>query len=374
MQYRRITSKKLNVSLLGFGCMRFPVIDGDISKIDYEESERMLKFAIDNGLNYIDTAYPYHGGKSEEFVGHVLSHGLRDRVYLATKNPVWLVEKPDDFMKYLDEQLVNLQTKMVDFYLLHALDKKSFKKIIDLNVFDFIKEAKQTGKIKYIGFSFHDELSVFKEIIDSYDWDFCQIQLNYMDRTYQAGIEGLNYARSKNIDVIVMEPLKGGKLAIAPDEIKKVISLGQVERTPAALALKWVQEQEGVAVVLSGMSTIEQVQENIEISSASDKLSPVELQIIDEAESIFRSKIKVGCTFCEYCLPCPSGVRIPGVFELYNNMSVYGTEDQSKDSYKNYIEKSMSSLSCIECGQCEQICPQHLQIITQLKEAHDALI
>jgi hypothetical protein len=374
MQYRRITREKLNVSLLGYGCMRFPVIDGDNSRIDYEESERMLRLAIDNGVNYIDTAYPYHGGKSEEFVGHALSHGLRDKVLLATKSPVWLVETYDDFIKYLDQQLVNLQTKTVDFYLLHSLHRKVWDRIISLGVFDFIKEAKDSGKIKYIGFSFHDELPVFKEIIDSYPWDFCQIQLNYMDQNYQAGLEGLEYARMKGIDVIIMEPLKGGKLANPSDDIKNLMSNSTINRTPAEFALKWVQQLEGVTVVLSGMSDEKQVEENTRTSSDPQLLTSSELHIIHEAENLLRSRIKVGCTGCEYCLPCPSGVKIPRVFDLYNSMSVYETVDQSRNTYKDFVENGSSSLSCVECGQCELICPQQIQIIRQLKEAHEALI
>ena len=349
-------------------------MDGDNSRIDYDESERMLRLAIENGVNYIDTAYPYHGGKSEEFVGRVLSHGFREKVLLATKNPVWLVETYNDFMKYLDQQLVNLQTKTVDFYLLHSLHRKVWDKIMSLGVFDFIKEAKDSGKIKYIGFSFHDELPVFKEIIDSYPWDFCQIQLNYMDQNYQAGLEGLEYARIKGIDVIVMEPLKGGKLANPSDDIKNLMSNSTINRTPAEFALKWVQQLEGVTVVLSGMSDEKQVEENTRTSADPQLLTSSELEIIHEAENLLRSRIKVGCTGCEYCLPCPSGVKIPGILDLYNSMSVYETVDQSKNSYKDYIENGSSSLSCVECGKCELICPQQIQVIRQLKEAHEALI
>ncbi|WP_128426422.1 aldo/keto reductase [Gudongella oleilytica] len=374
MQYREITSEKLNVSLLGYGCMRFPVVGGDNSRIDFEESEKLLKYAIENGVNYIDTAYPYHGGKSEDFVGQVLSLGLRERVYLATKSPVWLVKKYDDFIKYLDEQLVNLRTNYFDFYLLHSLDAESWKKIVELEVFDFIHEAKSSGKIKNIGFSFHDDLKVFKEIIDSYDWDFCQIQLNYMDTGYQAGLEGLMYAKNKGIDVVVMEPLKGGKLANIPQKSKEAIESKASERTAAELALKWLQQLDGVKVVLSGMSSMEQVEENIKIYSDNTPLSESELEAVDYLKSFFESRIAVGCTGCEYCQPCKAGVRIPGIFELYNNLTVYETVDQSKSSYKGYVEKGASSLSCVECGECEAICPQQLSIISQLKDAHKALI
>jgi len=374
MQYRYFTRDKLKVSLLGFGCMRFPVLDNNAGKIDEAKATDMLKFAIDNGVNYIDTAYPYHSGTSESFVGKALKDGLRDKVYLATKSPVWLAEKHEDFMKYLDEQLVNLQTNYVDFYLLHALNKKSFDKIVALDVFKFLEEAKNLGKIKYIGFSFHDELPIFKEIVDSYNWDFCQIQLNYMDREYQAGLEGLKYAKDKDIDVVVMEPLKGGKLSLSSDKVQEIWDRSPEERSASSWALRWVQMQEGVKVVLSGMSSMEHIDDNIKTSTDFRPLTAFELGLVDEVTDVYKKSFKVGCTACEYCLPCPSNVSIPSIFELYNNIFVYGTEDQSKDAYKRQQELKKDVSQCIECGACEQICPQHLEVISLLKDAHKHLI
>jgi predicted aldo/keto reductase-like oxidoreductase len=356
--------------------MRFPVIDKDLSNIDEKKAEEMLKYAIDNGLNYIDTAYNYHGGNSEKFLGKVLSKGLRDKVYLATKNPVWLVEKYEDFEKLLDEQLERLQTDHIDFYLLHSLYDKTYEKIINLDVFKFIDEAKKKGKIKYSGFSFHDRLPLFKRIVDAYPWDFCQIQLNFMDRHYQAGLEGLKYAHSKGLGVIIMEPIKGGKLANASDDVKRIWSESKIERNPAEWALRWVFNHEEVSIVLSGMSTIEQVKENIELVSNTlrNTLTDEELQLIDRVTDLYNQKVKVGCTSCEYCQPCPSNVAIPDIFEMYNNMYVYDTVDQSKKSYSKLMESSKDAFNCIECGQCEDICPQHLEIISLLKEAHRELI
>lgn len=373
MQYRNFTKDNLKVSILGFGCMRLPIINNDLANIDVEKSSNMLKFAIDNGVNYIDTAYTYHQEQSEVFLGSFLKNGLRDKVYLATKSPVWLVEKHDDFERLLDEQLERLKTDHIDFYLLHSLYEKTYNKIVELNVFDFLKKAQQKGKIKYVGFSFHDELPLFKKIVDSYNWDFCQIQLNYLDRQYQAGIEGLNFAKDKGLDVVIMEPIKGGKLATASTQIKEIWNESDIKRTPAEWALKWLFNNNQVSVVLSGMSTIDQVIENINIAdnSTPNTLSQKELDLVDRVTTIYNDKIKVGCTGCEYCLPCPSKVAIPNIFELYNNIYVFGAEDTSKTSYNKLKERDASS--CIECGACENLCPQHLTIINYLKEADKAL-
>lgn len=376
MQYRYFTKDKLKISQLGFGCMRFPTLADDPTIIDEEKAREMLHYAINKGVNYIDTAYNYHHHKSEDFVGKVLKDGLREKVYLATKNPVWLVETYSDFEKLLDEQLEKLQTTYIDFYLLHSLHKKSWEKIVKLGVFDFIKEAKSKGKIKYIGFSFHDELDLFKEIIDSYPWDFCQIQLNYMDRDYQAGLEGMKYAKSKDISVVIMEPIKGGKLSNPSKEIKEIWDLSSIKRSPSDWALRWLYNFDEISVVLSGMSTMEHVMENIQTASTSkpNSLTEFEEDLIDKVTNVYKEKVKVGCTSCEYCLPCPSGVSIPNIFELYNNMFVYGTIEGSKSTYQRYIELERDVNRCVECGACENICPQHLNIIELLKEANEALI
>lgn len=374
MQYRYFTNDKLKVSLLGLGCMRFPIFNNDPSQIDREKAFEILDYALKNGINYFDTAYPYHGGKSEELVGDFFEKQDRNRFYLATKSPVWLVNNYEDFMYYLDEQLVNLKTKYIDFYLLHSLSKKTFDKIKDLDFKNFIETAKKQQKISYIGFSFHDDYEVFEEIIDSYPWDFCQIQLNYMDKDYQAGLKGLRYAESKGIDVVIMEPLKGGKLASAPKEINMIWDESKIKRSSPEWALKYLYSLSGISTVLSGMSTLNQLKENIAITSKTDVLDKDDLGLIDRAEDIYRSRIKVGCTSCNYCMPCPSGVKIPNVFELYNNKSVYGTIDESKKSYKNLLDTNGSALECIECGLCEKACPQNLSIIALLKDAHLDLV
>ncbi len=373
MQYREFTGDKLNVSLLGLGCMRFPVLENDNSKIDVDKATLMVRHAFENGINYFDTAYPYHGGESEAFLGNALEGILRGDYHLATKSPVWLMEHHDDFMKYLDEQLVNLKTNYIDFYLFHALNSDSFKKIKSLEFEKFVNQAKKEGKIKHIGFSFHDELPVFKEIVDYYPWEFCQIQLNYMDTDYQAGIAGLEYARNKEIDVVVMEPLKGGKLASSPDDVLQVWNKAKTTRTPVQWALNWLHSLPGISVVLSGMSTMNQLDENIRISSYENSMSLEDMSIVNEAADIYRSRIKVDCTGCKYCIPCPQNVEIPDIFELYNNAHVYGTMEDSMRSYSNLVKKESDSSRCVECGLCEEKCPQNLTIIQYLKDARGDL-
>lgn len=376
MQYRYFTKDNIKVSALGFGCMRFPILDNDSSKINEEKTIEMLRYAIDNGVNYIDTAYNYHQGNSEYVVGKALKDGYRKKVYLATKLPVWKVESYEDFNELLDEQLKKLDTDYIDFYLMHALNKERWDKIKNLGVLRFADEAKKSGKVKYIGFSFHDELDVFKEIIDSYDWDFCQIQLNYVDRDYQAGEEGLKYAYNKGISVVIMEPIKGGKLTNPSEEIKSIWDSYEEKRTPAEWALRWVLNHREVSVVLSGMNNIEQVKENIKtVSNAkANSLSEEELKLIDKVTDVYNEKIKVGCTGCEYCLPCEQGVSIPDIFQIYNDLYAFGTEENSKKAYSSFIEKGIDASRCIECGRCEAACPQNIEIIKYLKEAHRVLI
>lgn len=375
MQYRYFTKDRLKVSILGFGCMRFPILEGDSGKIDKYLATKMLRHAIDNGVNYIDTAYPYHQGNSEAFVGEALRDGYREKIYLATKSPSWLIESYEDFERYLDEQLERLQTDYIDFYLLHALSKERWDKLNEHDVFKFLEEAKAKGKIKYIGFSFHDELDVFKEIVDAYSWDFCQIQLNYMDRQYQAGIEGMRYASDKNISLVIMEPIKGGKLSNASPEINNIWNESNIKRTPAEWALRWVFDLEEVSLVLSGMSTMKHVVENLATASEGSpkSLTKKELELIDKVTAIYNNKVKVGCTSCEYCLPCPEGVSIPSIFKLYNNFYVYGAEDLSRESYNRMIELERDARKCVECGACESVCPQFIQIIQALKDADQVL-
>ena len=315
MKYRSFGKLDWKVSALGFGCMRLPTIKGDSSgeKVNEDEAIRMIRSAIDQGVNYIDTAYPYHNGTSEVVLGKALKDGYRRRVRVATKSPVWLVKKAEDFDTYLDEQLKRLQMDHVDFYLFHGLTGKSWRDVI--LKFDLLKKAEAAigdGRIGHLGFSFHDEFDAFKEIVDGYDgWSFCQIQYNYMDTEYQAGTKGLKEAAAKGLAVVVMEPIKGGKLAVTPPpQVQSIWDEAKVKRKPAEWALRWVWNHPEVSVVLSGMSEMFYVEENLVYADRSgpNAMEPWELKLISRVKEAYGQLGFVGCTACRYCMPCPQGV------------------------------------------------------------------
>lgn len=370
MLYREYGKTKEQVSLLGFGCMRFPQIDG---KIDEEKASQMLKYAIDNGINYIDTAYPYHNKESEPFVGNFLKeNGLRDKVKIATKLPIWSIKSKEDMYKYFNRQLERLQTEYIDFYLVHALDKGYWDNLKSLGLLDFLDEIKASGKVKHIGFSFHDSLDVFKEIVDSYDWEFCQIQYNYLDQDYQAGIEGLLYAYDKGLGIAIMEPLRGGKLAgNMSDDLLDMIKESKVEKNLVELAFQFIYDKKEVSVVLSGMSTLEQVKDNIKIVNElgmENSLTENEKVLIDNLCTAIKNKTKVICTDCKYCMPCPMGVNIPKCFETLNNSAMFNDIEGAKNSYNNFVKGNNEQASnCVKCGKCEESCPQNIKIIENLE-------
>lgn len=369
MQYRKFGKLDVAVSALGFGLMRLPVIDNDNSRIDEKEAIRMIRYAIDNGVNYLDTAWPYHGGNSEIVTGKALKEGYRERTFLATKLPTWLINEKEDMDKYLNEQLKKLQTDHIDFYLLHALDKNKWENMKRVDALAWAEKKKQEGKIRYIGFSFHDEFPIFKEIIDYYDrWDFCQIQYNYMDIDVQAGEKGLKYAASKGLGVVIMEPIRGGRLANPPKAVQEIWDTAKVKRSPAEWALQWLWNQPEVSVVLSGMSTFEQLKENIESANRSGigTLTSEELEIVARVRNKYKELSPIACTGCNYCMPCPNGVNIPRNFELYNEAHMYNIYEANRKAYGDLGDAKASS--CIECGNCESVCPQHLPIIEYLKE------
>ncbi len=369
-----------DVSKLGFGIMRMPVTDDSkyaYSKdMDIEESINMIRHAIDNGITYIDTAYIYHEGRSEDIVGMALKDGYRDKAVIATKIPMWVLEKEEDMYRVLDEQLKRMQVDCIDFYLLHSLEKKSFEKFKKFNYKKFFDYALKSGKIKYPSFSFHDVYSVFEDIINDYDWQMCQIQLNYTDDEYQAGIKGLQLAQSKNIYTVIMEPLKGGILAKNMPLVQDVYKEFGIEYDSVEGSFRYIVSNEKILTVLSGMSTMEQINQNIDIFSNIDysPLTEKEVAMYKKAKEKLSEKIKVGCTGCSYCLPCPSNVAIPSIFRAYNNAIIFDEKDRHSDDYKRFmITNGQDSLKCIECGKCENECPQNLKIIESLKAAHTYL-
>ncbi|MFZ7121563.1 MAG: aldo/keto reductase [Eubacteriaceae bacterium] len=372
MLYRKFGNTNELVSILGFGCMRFPLLqEGNPAQIDEELATKLVHHAIDQGVNYIDTAYPYHGtgmgegGFSEPFVAKVLKNGYREKVKLATKLPSWLIKSREDMDKYLNIQLERLETDSIDFYLVHALNSKVWPGLKEMGIDDFLNEAIKDGRIKYAGFSFHDKLPLFKEIVDYYNWSFCQIQYNYLDEDFQAGKEGLEYAASKGLGVAIMEPLRGGKLANnLPEDARNAFYQAEIKKTPADWAFRWVYNHPEVSVVLSGMNTMEQVVENIQTAceGKEDSLTTRELELIEQVKGIFKDRIKVDCTACGYCMPCPKGVDIPNNFALYNNYHMFGEEQR----YSMMAPEQKAS-NCVECGQCEEHCPQGILIRDELK-------
>jgi len=368
-------STGLQVSTLGFGCMRFPVIDNDNSRIDEEQAMEMVHYAIDKGVNYFDTAYPYHaydfskGGASEPFLGKALKNGYREKVFIATKLPSWLVQSREDMDRFLDEQLERLETGFIDFYLLHGLDGASWKKLLQFGVLEFLDSALEAGKIRYAGFSYHDEAGLFKEIVDAYDWTFCQIQYNYMDEEYQAGKEGLLYAAEKGLAVVAMEPLRGGTLVNGlPPAARKTLEKAVPERTAVGWALQWLWKQPEVTVVLSGMSHLDHVKENLQLAN---ELSQKEWTEKDEttlqsAIGLIRGLKRVDCTACSYCMPCPEGVNIPRNFVLYNDHHML-QDPAAKLRYMRLLSDTAKASNCVRCGQCEPLCPQGIQIMDELE-------
>lgn len=377
MQYRSFPRiPGLEISVLGFGCMRLPVVGGDMKRIDEGAAQAMLRQAIDAGVNYVDTAYPYHGGQSEPFVGRALKDGYRAKVRLATKLPVWLVEAEGDWERLLDEQLKKLDTDHIDFYLIHALNAERWNTVRRFAGLRALERARRDGRIGHIGFSMHDSLGVFKTIVDGYDWEFCQIQYNFIDQQFQAGTEGLRYAAERRIGVIVMEPLRGGALAAAqPEDIQKLWDRSP-GASPADWALRWVWNHPEVVTALSGMGTASQVAENLASAHTAKAggLDAAALARIEQARAIYTSRVRVPCTTCGYCAPCPNGVTIPEVFSAYNTGSMFGNWKSAAWQYDAFIAgPGHGADQCLACGECEGKCPQQIPIVEKLAEAHAAL-
>jgi predicted aldo/keto reductase-like oxidoreductase len=343
---------------------------------DQERAIKQIRTAIDNGVNYIDTAAPYHRGESEKIIGKALQDGYREKVKIATKLTSFLLSKPEDMQKMLNSQLQKLQTDHIDYYLLHSLEEESWRKLQKFGALKFLAKAHAEGKIVNTGFSFHGGRELFKEIVDANDWIMCQIQFNFLDEQLQAGPEGLKYAASQQLAIMVMEPLRGGLLAgKVPKEVKQIYNKAEVQRSPAEWALRWVWNHPEVTVVLSGMNDEAQIQENIATCETAypKALSPNDLAIINEAAACYRRLMKVPCTGCAYCMPCPNGVNIPSNFNLYNQYHMFGNKFYTRGMYGVINMTGLGSNGrsdaslCKNCGVCVKKCPQHIAISQELK-------
>ncbi|WP_321494927.1 aldo/keto reductase [uncultured Desulfobacter sp.] len=376
MLYRKVPKNGDELSILGFGAMRLPV-DKKTGQIEEEQAIALIRKAIDKGVNYIDTAWPYHGGQSEVIVGKALKDGYRARVKIADKLPSWAVSSRSQMDEILDQQLEKLGVATIDYYLLHALEGDSWNRLKALGVIEFLETARACGNIGNIGFSFHGSHEEFVRIIDEYNWDLCLIQYNYLDTGNQAGTAGLEYAARKDVAVIIMEPLRGGNLGrpTPPPGIQALWDKAEIKRTPAEWALRWVWNHPGVTAVLSGMNTDEQLDENLALAgdAKAGTLTALELKLIDKVADAYRELMPINCTGCQYCMPCPAGVNIPSCFDIFNTAKMFGqTRQQAQFTYAVRNggvrgNKTYASL-CVECWECMNHCPQRIKIPERLKE------
>ncbi|MEN6625243.1 MAG: aldo/keto reductase [Candidatus Sumerlaeia bacterium] len=366
MLYRKMPNGD-ELSILGYGCMRFPMRDGGI---DEPRAIAQMRSAIDRGVNYLDSAWPYHGGASEVVLGKALRDGYRDRVKVATKLPSWMIQSRADMDRFLNAQLQKLGTDHIDYYLVHSLMGPTWDAIYEKGILDFLDAARRDGRIVNAGFSYHGLERDFSRVVDAYPWVFCQIQYNYLDTHAQAGTAGLRYAASRGLGVVVMEPLRGGNLTQPAPAIDAIWNESPIRRTPAEWALRWVWNHPEVTVVLSGMNDEAQIDENIKVASTalSNALTQDELDLVDRVAGKYHSLLKVGCTGCAYCMPCPSDVLIPMAFEVYNKGHLFGKMEDAKFGYALHLSRMIGSgipgyaSQCTACGACMDKCPQQLPI------------
>ncbi|MBN2878317.1 MAG: aldo/keto reductase [Clostridia bacterium] len=375
MQYRKMPKSEDKLSVLGYGCMRLPTKG---SSIDAEEAKRQVLHAIEGGVNYLDTAWPYHRGASESFLGeHILNDkAVREKVYVATKLPCFTISKSEKFDEIFNKQLSKLNIDYVDYYLLHSLSGSTWQKMVDLGIKEWMDKIKKEGKVRHMGFSFHGKQEDFFKIVDGYDFDFCQVQFNILDENYQAGIKGIEYAADKGLGIIVMEPLRGGSLTDKiPEEIQKIYDTAEIKRKPADWALRWIYNHPQVTLLLSGMNKMEHIDENIKVASESmpGAMNEKENKIIADVRNKYLELLTIGCTGCGYCMPCPVGIDIPGVLKELNNYHMF-SKAGAKLKYIAYNGimtadgNAHYASSCIECGKCEKKCPQNLEIRNAMKQ------
>jgi predicted aldo/keto reductase-like oxidoreductase len=376
VQYRCFGRLDWQASALGFGTMRLPIVGDNQAAINEAEAIQLIRYAIDHGVNYIDSAYTYHDGNSETVVGKALKGRYRRKARIATKMPVFSLKTKKDLDTILQTQLKRLKTDFIDFYLLHSLTRELWQKVQDLNIIEWAQHQIERGRLGYLGFSFHDELDVFKEIVDAYDWTFCQIQYNYLDEHYQAGKEGLRYASDKGLAVVIMEPLAGGLLAVNPPaEIQKELQTAKTQRSPTDWGLQWVWNQPEVSLALSGMNSLQQVKDNLQSADQShpNSLSQQDLNMLHRVSTLFLNCGYIGCTKCHYCNHCPQEIDIPQILAFLNESATKRRspkeQEEIKQRYAQTIPVEHRANMCLRCGQCEAICPQHLPIRRLLGEA-----
>ena len=375
MKYRPMGKLGIKSSAFGLGCMRFNGAASGDSVIDEQKAISLIRRAIDGGVTYIDTAYVYLDKTSEIVLGKALQDGYREKVTIATKVPPDQVQNRADLERILAEELKKLQTDHIDFYLMHAMNKQKWEHMKEIGACQFFDDMKREGKIRYKCFSFHGPYEEFEYILNDWDWDLCQIQYNFMDINNQAGTKGLELAGSKGIPVVIMEGLLGGRLASAPDNGQALYDAFPVKRSPVEWAFRWLCNHPEVSVVLSGCNEAEQIDENLRIFDTVDSgiMSPEEQQLMDNVREAYISRTKIGCTGCRYCMPCPNGVNIPGIFSVWNNFSLYNIDPKSDWQFRGIMNNNNGADNCVGCGACEAACPQHLSIIDSLASAWSEL-
>ncbi len=373
MKLRTFGKLGIKSSAFGVGCMRFPMKAG--GEVDVDEAIRMIRHAIDAGCTYLDTAYVYHGGQSESIVGQAIKDGYREKTNIATKLPAWMCQKPEDLPRFFEEQRARLGVDVIDFYLVHSMSRDGWDRIKALGIKEFLTKLKAEGKIRYAGFSFHDSYEAFEYILTDFDWDMCQIQLNIMDINHQAGLRGLRLAGELGIPVVIMEGLLGGSLAVAPPEVSALYQEYPKTYSPVEWAFRWLLDMPQVACVLSGVSNMAQTEDNLRIFDENDIgcMSEEDQALIDRVRGAYASRRKAGCTGCAYCMPCPGGVDIPGIFRTWNDLYRFDKTLAGNGRYARYIREGKDASKCLDCGACEEACPQHLPIRELLRGASEEM-